>query len=774
MKYQPKHTQSTNLTCRMSGLTLTCLLTLTACGGGGGGSAPPAAPANTAPTFAGVFDVQVAEGAAVGVSVTVSDADGDAITLTIGGADASLLTIDSQSQRVTANTFDFENPADANTDNIYEFTVTASDGQASTVQPFTLTVTNISDNPPVFSGTSDAAVDEGQTVSVDVAVVDADDDALTLTLAGDDAALFTLNAQARTVTADPFDFERPTDTGADNVYTFQVIADDGVDVVEQPFTLSIADVAEPALEQLGLVQLIGTTPFDSFGDSIISLGDANADGFDELVIGASSFVPDEFSDEIGRVSIVSGAGLNALQEGRSLVSELGGDLVTLDGINGDIFDLGRALNVLPGLDGDTAAELVVSGGFPRNAYVIAGTAITASFNSDGVIDVREIGDGGAEGGALVTTSDSQDVLFGESSAIVDDIDGDGLGELFICVNNANVNGELRVGRGYLLFSSSLAVTIAANGREDLATADASRVVVIEGEADDQGFCGSAASAGDVDGDGLGDVIVGVSPGFDQPGLDREAFLVFGATLNAERQADGLINTAQIETNGQGIRFVLEAPDGRANVDIGSIPDLNGDGFDELLLGDRFADGSQGAAYLVFGSDQLGAQTNGVVSLSDVGDAVPGIKLSVDDTAVRVANNVVAVGDVDGDGLGDMLINGRLANAARQIRLFLVSGSALTTSNSIELTRIGVDPALADAQTPRGVEIVGVEEDLATADVTIAAAGDIDGDGLADIAIGTESTDLSEVTVISGRLLRDTMGPGERRQQLDIGEVLDTL
>ncbi|MEM6533689.1 MAG: hypothetical protein AAF654_13780 [Myxococcota bacterium] len=105
----------------------------------------------------------------------------------------------------------------------------------------------------------------------------------------------------------------------------------------------------------------------------------------------------------------------------------------------------------------------------------------------------------------------------------------------------------------------------------------------------------------------------MSPGFDGPGLDREAFLIFGAALAAERTADGLIDLGDALADGQAIRFALTAPGNRADVGVASLPDINGDDFDELLLGDRRANGGRGEVYVVFGSDTLGATSSGVYS-----------------------------------------------------------------------------------------------------------------------------------------------------------------
>ena len=79
-------------------------------------------------------------------TATATDADGDAITYTLSGADAALFDIDPTTGEVTFKTApDFETPGDANTDNIYDIIVTASDGTNTTDQAVAITVTNLDD-----------------------------------------------------------------------------------------------------------------------------------------------------------------------------------------------------------------------------------------------------------------------------------------------------------------------------------------------------------------------------------------------------------------------------------------------------------------------------------------------------------------------------------------------------------------------------------------------------------------------------------------------------
>lgn len=101
---------------------------------------------DTPPAFAGQFDLSVDENQPVSVPFSVTDADGDDVALTLGGADAARFVLDETTLTISAGQgFDFELPADADGDNVYEFEVTASDDADAFTQNFTLTVQNVID-----------------------------------------------------------------------------------------------------------------------------------------------------------------------------------------------------------------------------------------------------------------------------------------------------------------------------------------------------------------------------------------------------------------------------------------------------------------------------------------------------------------------------------------------------------------------------------------------------------------------------------------------------
>ena len=118
-------------------------LSLAACGGGngngGGGGGTNAPPAITSPATTSVAENMSGSF----YSAAATDADGDPVTFSLaGGGDSALLQISAAGALSFRTPPDFDAPADANHDNVYEVGLVASDGQANTVLTLRITVTN--------------------------------------------------------------------------------------------------------------------------------------------------------------------------------------------------------------------------------------------------------------------------------------------------------------------------------------------------------------------------------------------------------------------------------------------------------------------------------------------------------------------------------------------------------------------------------------------------------------------------------------------------------
>lgn len=202
--------------------------------------------------------ISIAENSTAATTVTATDADGSAVvTYAItGGADAAKFAINAATGVLTfVSAPDFEVPTDVGGDNVYNVTVTASDGLRTDDQAIAVTVANVNDNTPFFAFAPSANFAENGTgPAYQVIVSDADPGTtLSVTLSGPDAALFNValvpttdprfSTARLTFKASP-DFEAPADVGRDNVYDVTLRVSDGTLFSTQAAKIIVTNVNE--------------------------------------------------------------------------------------------------------------------------------------------------------------------------------------------------------------------------------------------------------------------------------------------------------------------------------------------------------------------------------------------------------------------------------------------------------------------------------------------------------------------------------------------------
>ena len=244
---------------------------------------------NEAPTISGGNSASVVENAtAVPITVAASDVDaGDSITFSLAGADAAVFTVNTTTGGVAfAAAPDFELPGDANTDNVYEFDIVATDsGNLTASQPVTVTVTNEIDAPTITSANT-ASVSEnntsGQAVVHTVTAVDSEDDLsgtpLTFAISGGaDSTAFQLSPTGDLSFLAGQDFESPTDANTDNVYEVEVTVTDSDDASDvQTILVSVADLNEPPV--------ITSSPTFSVSEGTSPIGTVTATDLDDVLL----------------------------------------------------------------------------------------------------------------------------------------------------------------------------------------------------------------------------------------------------------------------------------------------------------------------------------------------------------------------------------------------------------------------------------------------------------------------------------------------------------
>ena len=289
---------------------------------------------------------------------------------------------------------------------------------------------------------------------------------------------------------------------------------------------------------------------------------------------------------------------------------------------------------------------------------------------------------------------------GASVAGAGDVNGDGLDDLLV---GAPERGPLDAGAAYVVFGRETPenVDLGALGRDGFR---------ITGAAGDDRAGVAVAGAGDVNGDGLDDVLVGADLADNNGRSDSgSAYVVFG-----RRAAD---NVDLADLGEAGFRIDGAASSDEAGASVAAAGDMNGDGLDDLLVG---APGggllfSAGAAYVVFGQE---TSTN--VDLDALGAG--GFQMTGIGFGGEVGSSVAAAGDVNRDGRPDVLVGAPLDSL-----VYVVFGQEIPAD--VDLSALGRG----------GFTIVGPTG--ARAGISVASAGDVNADGRPDILIGADEGGL---------------------------------
>jgi hypothetical protein len=324
------------------------------------------------------------------------------------------------------------------------------------------------------------------------------------------------------------------------------------------------------------------------------------------------------------------------------------------------------------------------------------------------VDLGNLGDRGFR----IDGIDADD-FSGNSVSGTGDVNGDGLADLIVGAVGADPGGDSFAGESYVVFGKSSGTVV------DLGSLGTGGFRIDGVNVED--FSGTSVSgAGDVNGDGLADLIVGAF-GAD-PGGDSgagESYVVFGKTDSTT------VDLANL--GGGGFRIDgIDAFDG-TGIGVSGAGDVNGDGLADLIVGAPYADPggrfNVGGSYVVFGKTG-----NAPIDLASLG--VGGFRIDGIDAGDDSGRSVSGAGDVNGDGLADLIVGAQFADpggrggAGESYVVFGKTGSA-----AVDLANLGVG----------GFRIDGIDVDDSSG-LSVAGAGDVNGDGLADLIVGAAFAD----------------------------------
>ncbi len=458
---------------------------------------------------------------------------------------------------------------------------------------------------------------------------------------------------------------------------------------------------------------------DYAGVSVGGGGDINGDGVDDILIGATGADPRN-KEGAGEGYVVYGARVQfpgAISIGLFLN---GRDGFVINGPEvGD--GSGSTISFVGDFNQDGLDDLVVGspGADPMNRDS-AGTSHVVFGRTNGFPSRLELG-GLPLGAGITLQGAGQFHAVGRTLGSAGDVNGDGIDDLVIGVPTADTEALSSAGKTYVVFGR----TDNSQSTVDLAGLDGHNGFVITGASEDD-FSGHAvASAGDFNGDGIGDFVIG-APKAAFPGR-----LTAGASYLVYGRSDGFPPALDLNelTNEQGV--LLVGIHGNSGYAVSSAGDVNGDGFGDIVIGSDFAPGDAnfaGEAYVLFGTADRFVSPFYLGSL----DGVAGFRMTGEKSLDLSGRIVASAGDLNADGFDDIVIGSPNAGPDRRTdpgKAYVVFGQEGNFPATLNL---------GDLNGTNGFALVGMTPGDRLGDA-VGSAGDFNGDGISDLIVGAPGT-----------------------------------
>jgi hypothetical protein len=467
------------------------------------------------------------------------------------------------------------------------------------------------------------------------------------------------------------------------------------------------------------------------------VGDFNGDGFEDVISGAP--LNTQIASQGGGAVIVQG-GLNEslVTPGYSGMGQVTGRYLYANLANGWA---GFSVAGVGDMNNDGYMDVLV--GMPRNPSdaTTSGQAflVYGKKNAGGSLDEyqKEIVALAGTSAALKITLPAAGAGGGFSVSSAGDVNGDGWTDLIVSSHFEDVGSLSKAGKSYVIYGSA-----ALSALQTVSTANVGGSVAgftISGWQDGEESGTSVSSAGDFNGDGKADLLVSAYFSDITRANSGTTYVVLGKTGNTA------VDLNAIKNNTGGYAIVGENGTDYSGVSVSSAGDVNGDGLGDIVIGAIVASVSapnrySGKTYVVFGR----STANAAIDLATIasGASTGGFAIISNVAGEQSGHSVSSAGDINGDGLMDIILgapNNSVDGSGNTGQSYVVYGKTSTTNVNLSdiVNNIG------------GFAIVGEGgEDLSG--YSVGAAGDVNGDGLADLIVGAPGYDAVHGAVQTGR------------------------
>jgi hypothetical protein len=464
-----------------------------------------------------------------------------------------------------------------------------------------------------------------------------------------------------------------------------------------------------------------------FGVSAGTAGDVNGDGYADVIVGADGYDNPQTDEGRAYVYYGSSGGLNAsyswAAESDQANAHFGVSAGTGGDVNGDGYadvivgapyydfshdDEGRSYVYFGSASGLAGSPSWTAESNQQNAHFGNSVGTAGDVNGDGYADViigahryhdAQIGEGrayvfqGASAGlsagfSWTAESDQADAFLGISVSTAGDVNGDGYADVIVGANGYD-NGQTNEGRAYAYYGSANGLSLSPSW-----TAESNRVSAHFGI--------SVAGAGDVNGDGYEDVIVGAANYTNGQSDEGRAFVFQGSPSGLSASPSW-----SAESDQESAEF---------GTSVGTAGDVNADGYSDVIIGAPLYDNGQtneGRAFIYSGGP------------SGLGDT-PAWTVESDQANAWMGFSVGSAGDVNGDGCMDVIVgapyydNHQTDEGRAYVYQGCISSPNVSPSWMTESNQVG-----------------------AYFGVSVGSAGDVNGDGYADVVIGADLYDNGE-------------------------------